>query len=262
VTFNAATTALIPLYAVGVFMSFSLSQTGMAVRWWKSGRLKPGQELHESGSTVHHDRRWKLKLVINGFGAIFTCIAMFVFAITKFASGAWIVVLIIPSLVFIFFRIHRHYKDLAAELSLDSYGAPPRIQRHRVIVPVSGVHRGTLRALHYARSISPDVTAVHIVIDPAEEQRTREKWDRWGDGLRLQVIQSPYRLLLEPLLDYIRQIAAQRQPNEILTVVVPEFVPSRGWHNLLHMQTALLLRMGLLGLRNIIITEAPYHLGD
>jgi amino acid transporter len=262
VAFGAQTTALIPLYAVGVFMSFTLSQTGMAVRWWKSGRLKPGQELHETGSTVRYDPRWKLKLVINGFGAIFTCVVMFVFAITKFASGAWIVVLLIPALVFVFFRIHHHYKDLAAHLSLDAYGAPPRIQRHRVIVPVSGVHRGTLRALHYARSVSYDVTAVHIAIDPDEEQKIRAKWDRWGDGVRLQIIQSPYRLLLEPLLDYIRCIATERQPNEILTVVVPEFVPARQWHNLLHMQTAFLLRMGLLGLRNIVIIEAPYHVGD
>ncbi len=262
VVFQAETTALIPLYAIGVFLSFTLSQAGMAVRWRKSSQLKPGEEIKQAGSALHFDSKWKIKLAINGFGAIFTCVIMFVFAITKFTSGAWIVVFLIPTLVFIFFRIHHHYKDLAADLSLDAYGAPPRISRHRVIVPVSGVHRGTLQALHYARSLSQDVTAVHIAADPADEQQIRDKWNKWGDGVRLHIIQSPYRLLIEPLLQYIHDIAAQRQANEVITVVVPEFVPAQRWHNLLHMQTALLLRFGLLGLRNIIITEAPYHVGE
>ena len=123
------------------------------------------------------------------------------------------------------------------------------------------MHRGTLEALNYARSLSSDVTAVHIAIDPAEADKIRAKWDRWGDGLRLHIIQSPYRLLLEPLLDYIREVAALRQRSEMLTVVVPEFVPAYGWHNLLHMQTGFLLRLGLLGLRKIVITEVPYHIG-
>jgi amino acid transporter len=261
VVFRAETTALIPLYAIGVFMSFTLSQAGMAVRWWKCGKLKPGDELIQIGSTLHYDPRWKLKLIVNGFGAICTFVIMIVFAVTKFTSGAWVVVALIPSLVFVFFRIHHHYKELAAKLSLDSYGAPPRLRRHRVIVPVSSVHRGTLEALNYARSLSPDVTAVHIAIDPAEADKIRAKWDRWGDGVRLHIIQSPYRLLLEPLLDYIREVAALRQRFEMLTVVVPEFVPAHGWHNLLHMQTAFLLRLGLLGLRKIVITEVPYHVG-
>jgi amino acid transporter len=262
VIFRAETTSLIPLYAIGVFMSFTLSQAGMAVRWWKSSKLKAGEELKQMGSTLHFDPKWKLKLAINGFGAVCTFVIMIVFAVTKFSSGAWIVVILIPSLVAIFFRIHHHYKDLAADLSLDSYGAPPRALRNRVIVPVSGVHRGTLEALNYARAISHDVTAVHIATDPAEVEKVRAKWNKWGDGIRLHIIQSPYRLLMEPLLDYIRDIAAHRQPNEMLTVVVPEFVPRQGWHNLLHMQTGFLLRLGLLGLKKIIITEVPYHVGE
>ena len=261
VVFRAETTALIPLYAIGVFMSFTLSQVGMAVRWWKSSKLKPGEEIVQQGGVVHYDPKWRLKLIINGFGAICTFIITIVFAVTKFASGAWTVVVLIPTLVFIFFGIHHHYKDLAADLSLDSYGAPPRVRRHRVIVPVSGVHRGTLEALNYARSLSPDLTAVHIAIDPAEADKIRAKWDRWGDGMRLHIIQSPYRLLVEPLLDYIREVAALRLRSEVLTIVVPEFVPSHSWHNFLHMQTAFLLRLGLLGLRKIVITEVPYHIG-
>jgi hypothetical protein len=121
------------------------------------------------------------------------------------------------------------------------------------------VHSGILQALHYARSVSDDVTAVYVAIDPADEEKVREKWEKWGDGLRLHMIKSADRLLLEPLLDYIQQIADHRQPNEVITVVVPEFVPAKRWHNLLHMQTAFFLQFGLRGLKNIVITEVPYH---
>ncbi|HLB50349.1 MAG TPA: permease, partial [Anaerolineales bacterium] len=121
------------------------------------------------------------------------------------------------------------------------------------------VHAGTLQALHYARSVSDDVTAVYVAVEPAEEKRIRQKWEKWGDGTRLHVIESPYRLLYEPLLDYIQSIARLRQRNEVLTVVVPEFVPQKRWHNLLHMQTAFFLQLGLLGLKDVVITEVPYH---
>ena len=259
VIFQARTNALIPLYAVGVFLSFTLSQTGMAVRWWQAGKLQPGEEMHRPNSVLRHDPRWRLKMLVNSFGAICTFIVTIIFAATKFAAGAWVVVLLIPALVFVFSRIHNHYSKLAAELSLETYGPPPRIKRHRVIVPISGVHSGTLRAVHYARSISSDVTAVHVAIDPAEAEKIKAKWAKWGDGMRLVVLESPYRLLYELVLDYIQEIAKQRQPNEILTVVVPEFIPDKLWHNALHMQTAFTLQLGLLGLKDIVITEVPYH---
>jgi hypothetical protein len=168
-------------------------------------------------------------------------------------------VVLIPALVFVFTRIKNHYNRLARELSLESFGAPPRIKRHRVIVPIGGVHSGTLQAMRYARAISDDVTAVYVALDPEEVERVNKKWDKWGDGVRLKVIDSPYRLLIEPLLDYIRQVASQRQPSEILTVVVPEFVPKHSWHNLLHMQTSFFLQLGLLGLKDVVITEVPYQ---
>jgi amino acid transporter len=262
VIFRAQTTALIPLYAIGVFLSFTLSQTGMAVRWWRSGRLQPGETLDRRHSVLHHDSGWRFKLALNGFGALCTFVVMIIFAVTKFATGAWIVVVIIPTLVFVFFRIHRHYQSLAAELSLDSFGAPTRVRRHRVLLTIGGVHRGTLQALNYARSLSNDVTAVHVALDPEEGEMVRHKWEKWGDGVRLVIINSPYRALAEPLLSYIREIAAQRQPGEVLTVVVPEFVPHNIWHNFLHMQTAFFLQIGLLGLHDIVITEVPYHVGN
>jgi amino acid transporter len=261
ILFQARTTALIPLYAIGVFLSFTLSQSGMAVRWWRSGRLKPGESRENHNSVLHHDPQWRLKLGINSFGAVCTFVVMIIFAVTKFASGAWIVILIIPTLVFVFYGIHRHYKSLAVDLSLDSFGAPMRVMRHRVIIPIGGVHRGTLHALNYARALSPDVTAVHVSVDPDEEAKIASKWERWGDGVRFVLIPSPYRLLVEPLLQYIREIAQQRQPGEVLTVVVPEFVPNRSWHNLLHMNTSIWLQIGLLGLRDVVITEVPYHVG-
>jgi amino acid transporter len=150
VIFKASVTLLIPLYAVGVFMSFTLSQSGMAHRWWKSGHLHAGETREEAGSVVHYDPKWKIKLAINAFGAVCTFIVMMVFAVTKFVDGAWIVLVIIPSLVVVFSAIHRHYKKLASLLSLENFGAPPRLSRHRVILLVSGVHRGTLAALRYA----------------------------------------------------------------------------------------------------------------
>ncbi|MBP7690859.1 MAG: APC family permease [Anaerolineales bacterium] len=263
VIFQAQTTALIPLYAIGVFMSFTLSQAGMAVRWWRSRLLKPGETRASLSSNLHHEPGWRWKLVINGLGGIATFVVMCIFAVTKFTAGAWIVVLIIPALVFIFFNIHRHYKRVAARLSLESFGVPARMRRHRVLLTVGGVHRGALHALHYARALSNDVTAVFVSQDPEDEPKVRAKWETWGDGVRLVIIPSPYRALLEPLLGYVREIARQRQPGETLTVIVPEFVPERPWQNVLHMQTALFLRLGLLGLRNIIITEVPYHIeGD
>jgi len=184
---------------------------------------------------------------------------MLIFAITKFTGGAWIILLLIPALVAGFLAIHRHYQQLARSLSLEDYGVPPVVRRHTIVVPVSGVHRGTLAALDYALSISPDVTAVHVSIDPAESEKVRAKWERWGNGVRLVILESPYRLLLEPLLGYVEHLAAARQPNESITIVVPQFVPKVWWHNLLHTQTAVLLRLALLFRRGVVVTDVPYQ---
>ena len=259
IAFQASVTALIPLYAIGVFFSFTLSQAGMAHRWWKSGRLAPGQEIKERGSILHYDSAWKIKMIINSSGSVCTMVVMFVFAITKFEDGAWIVLLLMPMLVVIFSAIHRHYRSLAAHLSLEQFGPPPRIPRHRVIMLVSSVHRGTLVALRYARSLSDDVTAVHVSIDLDEAEKVQHKWELWGDGVRLVILDSPYRLLLEPLLEYIEEVASHRRPNEILTIVVPQFVPKRWWHNLLHTQAATLLRIVLLFKPGVVITDVPYQ---
>jgi amino acid transporter len=245
VFFQARVTALIPLYAIGVFLSFSLSQAGMTLRWWRMGAS-----------------RHRLKMALNGFGCLLTSFVTLVFAVTKFQEGAWVVLVVLPVLVLAFFAVRAHYRETSAHLSLEDYGAPPRTGRHRVILALSGVHRGTLEALRYARALSRDVTAVHVSIDDAEAEELRAKWNLWGDGVRLVILPSPYRLLLEPLLDYVTAIADGRQPDEIITIVVPQFVPRRAWENLLHAQTALFLRMALLFRRGIMITNVPYQLGE
>lgn len=258
--FHASVTHLIPLYAIGVFLSFTLSQAGMTRRWWKAGRLAPGQQAREKASVLSHDPRWALKMALNGLGAVLTAGVTLVFAVTKFRDGAWVVVLVIPALVAFFAAIHAHYREAAGQLSLERYGAPAATPRHRVILPISGVHRGTLEALRYARLLSDDVTAVHVALEEEKTALLLEKWRLWGEGVRLVTLPSPYRLLLEPLLDYVTAIADRRQPNETITIVVPQFVPRRAWHNLLHAQTAYILRLALLFRPGIVITSVPYQL--
>lgn len=258
VYFDASVTRLIPLYAIGVFLSFTLSQTGMARRWWKSGHLSPGTQIKERGSMLVNDNRWKFKMIVNSIGAVTTAIVATIFAITKFHDGAYVVIIIIPILVFIFLSIHRHYVQVAKALSLDKYGAPPRNQRHRVILLISGVHRGTLAALRYARNLSDDITAVHVSIDPEESQRIEKKWETWGDGYRLVILDSPYRTLIEPLLEYIEELDDQRQPNELITVVVPQFVSQQFLTGALHSRTAEALRKVLLNRSDVVVTEVPY----
>jgi amino acid transporter len=258
IIFNASVTALIPLWAVGVFLSFTLSQAGMARHWWNNQHLGDGPNTEKSA--VHrYDRGWRWKLAINGLGAVTTAIVTLIFAITKFVDGAWIIVLLLPTLVVSFYAVHRHYKNLARDLSLEHYGQPPPPKRHRVIIPISAVHQGTLEALDYALSLSDDVTAVHISIDSDQTEKLQHKWNWWGKGVRLVVIESPYRTFLEPFLEYVNELCTILQPNERLTIVVPQFTPKKWWHNLLHTQTAFWLRFVLLNKRGIVITEVPYQ---
>lgn len=256
--FQASVTRLIPLYAIGVFMSFTLSQAGMARRWWKAGHLKPGEEIVEPGSIVRQDAHWKVKLLINGIGAVCTFVVMIVFAVTKFRDGAWIIVLLIPLLVTVFFGIHHHYKNLARRLSLDHYNAHIRIRKNRVIVLIAGVHRGSLEALEFSRTLGPDITAVHVSMDDVEAQKIREKWSKYGEGVRLVVLNSPYRLFIEPVMEYIEMLLKNRQPGELVTIIVPQFITNRWWENFLHSQTALLLRFALLFKPGVVVVEVPY----
>lgn len=259
VIFQASVSRLIPLYAIGVFLSFTLSQAGMAHRWWKSGHLPPGVEVQEPGSILRFDRSWLVKMLINGFGAVCTFVVMIVFAVTKFSEGAWIVVIVTPLLITIFFIIHHHYKSLAHQLSLENGLGRPRIARDRVIILVGGVHQGTLAALRFARTLSDDLTAVHIATDPLEAEKIEKKWAIHGEGIRLVTLNSPYRLMIEPLLEFLQRLEDVRRPNEVITIVVPRFIPQRWWANFLHMRTAEMLRKMLLNRDDIVIVEVPYQ---
>lgn len=260
IVFDASVSRMIPLYAIGVFLSFTLSQLGMARRWWKAGHLKPGEkEINQHGSDLSHDRNYLVKMVINGIGALSTGVVAIVFGVTNFLGGAWIVLLLLPILVLVFTAINRHYRTLAHHLSLSNYSPAPRANRYRVILPIGGVHQGTLVALDFAQSLSKDVTAVYISMDEQEEEKVRGKWNEWGNGVRLVVLKSPYRLLLEPLLEYIDAVYSMRQPNDVFVIVVPQFVSRHRWAWALHNQTAFFLRMSLILHPGIVIVEVPYQ---
>ena len=259
ILFQANVNSLIPLYAIGVFLSFTLSQAGMAHRWSKIGRLGPEDEIKEQGSVLRYDPSWRWKMIVNGFGAICTAVVVIIFATTKFRDGAWLVLILIPLLISLFYAIHRHYIRLADDLSLSDYDSPPRLSHQRIIVPISGVHKGTLTALRYARSLSNDITAVFIAIDDDQTQRIQNRWEKWTSDVPLVVIDSPYRELMHPLVDYIDTQAAKNEPGDIITVVVPEFVPRRWWHNFLHNQNATWLHFALRHIPGVVVVNVPYQ---
>jgi amino acid transporter len=244
VIFGGDTHALLPLYAIGVFISFTLSQGGMVRRWLR---------LKEKG--------WRWRVWINGVGAAVTGIVLLTLAVTKFGEGAWIVVVVIPLLVGVFVALHRHYEEVAAELSLEGFEGPPQFQ-HTVLVLIGDVHRGVVRAVQYAKTLaapSAIVRGVYVETDPARTARLEDKWGKWGLGVPLVVLTSPYRSLLRPLLDHIDHIQS-RGDEQMITIVLPEFLPRRWWHQILHNQTALLIKGALLFRRNIVVADVPYLL--
>jgi len=243
VAFRGDTSRLIPLYAVGVFLSFTLSQLGMVRRWYTT-----------------RSPRWKKSIAVNAVGAAATFVVLCVFITTKFIHGAWIVVVVIPLLVLLFRAIHNHYLDVAKQLSMAGLEQLHPI-RHSVVVPISGLHRGVITALEYAKSISRDnnLTAVYVDFDEEATARLREKWERWGTGVKLVILPSPYRELTRPLLKYIKRLERQEH-DDVITVVLPEFIPAKWWQHILHNQSSLLLKGALLFKQGVIVTSVPYHL--
>jgi hypothetical protein len=205
-------------------------------------------------------RKWKRSLAINLVGAIATAIVLSVFVATKFVHGAWLVVVMIPLLVLLFHAVHRHYLSVARQLSLESIDTELKPIHHTVVVPISGIHRGVVEALRYARSISLDnTTAVYVDYDEDASTKLRERWDKLDYGVKLEIISSPYRELTRPLLRYINRVS-HKNGNDLVTVVLPEFIPARWWQHLLHNQSSLLLKGSLLFKERIIVTNIPYHL--
>ncbi|MEW6675360.1 MAG: APC family permease [Nitrospirota bacterium] len=240
ILFGGYTHALIPLYALGVFLSFTLSQAGMVKHW-----------INRKG------KGWIKGISINGIGTVTTAIVLVVIASTKFLQGAWIVIIAIPGLVYLIKNIHKHYELAAEQLSLDGT-IPKDFKHHSVIVPVSGVHKATLGALKYARSLSDDVVAVYVCLDPGETEKIKSRWGEYGMGVPLIVLESPYRSITEPLIDYIDE-TRKRYKDGVITVILPEFVPSKWWHHLLHNQTALLIKGLLLFKKGVVSTSVPFH---
>ena len=240
--FKGDTHALIPLYMIGVFVSFTLSQAGMVIHW--RTRRDPG---------------WKTSAAINGFGALVTGIVMVIVATTKAAEGAWIIILMIPVLVAVFALTRRHYDEVAAELTLQGW-EPHEPGHNTVLVPIGGMQRAVVRALSYARTLGHDVRAVYVEIDPAGTAALNELWPEWGQGVQLITLTSPYRSLMEPLLEYIEQVQRET-PSGFVTIVLPEFVPRRLWQHLLHIQHALLIKGALLFKPRIAVVSVPFHLG-
>jgi len=215
---------------------------------------------------VNHWRKdrtpgWRSSAVVNGVGAVVTGIVLVIVGVTKGVEGAWIVMLLIPILVFVFISTKAHYDSVARQLSVDDIQVDTTPRNHVVIVPIGSVQRAVVEALRYASSLSKDVRAVYVNVYPEALVDLRKTWPKWGSNVKLVVLQSPYRSINEPLLEYIDRLQAER-PDDYVTVVLPEFVPKRWWHHALHNQSALLLKTALLFRRHVISTSVPFHLAE
>ena len=245
--FKGDTHRLIPLYAVGVFISFTLSQAGLVKHWYL---LRATQ------------KDWKWRAIVNATGAVITGIVVIVVAVTKFMHGAWIVVVIIPCLVAIFLRIKRHYTEIATALNLRGADVPLPVH-NLVVVLVGSVHRGMLEAVQYAKSLSHvpgDVRGVHLETESDRPRQSLvEAWDKFGLGIPLDVVKAPYRSLVEPLVEYMND-ARKNRGYDSVTLVLPEFVVGHWWEHLLHNQTALMLQIVLHGKPHVVIANYRYYL--
>jgi len=247
--FEGNSHSLIPLFAIGVFLAFTLSQAGMVVHWFR---------IRQQG--------WQVKAFANGVGAVATAITLGIVGFSKFMEGAWIILIILPIIVVIFIRIKSHYELVGRQLSLR--GLPPSLKPFpapRVVIPVSGVHRGMVDAVDFARSITKDVTGLYIELEPGNGKKILLEWQRWFPDIPLVVRPSPYRSIISPLIDFLDETDAFHNDGQLAVVVLPEFIPARWWHSLLHNQsswlikTALLYRRRNLGFQRVII-DVPYHL--
>jgi amino acid transporter len=240
--FRGQTSALIPLYAIGVFVCFTLSQAGMVMHWVRS--RAPG---------------WRWRAALNGLGATATAVVSLIQVATKFTEGAWIVVLIIPLIIYVLVRIHRHYEHFARDVAYNGQ-APLMFLHHTVLVPVNGITKPAAGALVYATTISEDVRAIYVEVDPDTSAELRRQWDAWDIGVELVVLPSPYRSVLRPLVDYVNGLI-ERGEGDLVTLVVPEIVPRSWLGQLLHNKTALFIRTAFLFRPNVVVTSVPYLIG-
>lgn len=240
IIFGGDTHALIPLYAVGVFLSFTLSQSGMVMHWL---RYRVGN--------------WRASAAVNALGALTTAVTLLVIGATKFVHGAWVVILLIPLLVRLFAAIHAHYERFRSAMAINGEKIEP--VPHTILVPIGHVNKSVYNTLRYAKSLGQDIQALYVALDPEKAERVRADWDRIGSGIPLIVLNSPYRSIVRPLVHYIHHLE-RKQPDHIVTVLLPEFVMARWWENLLHNNTALYIKAALLFEPGVVVASVPYHL--
>lgn len=244
VIFGGITTRLIPLYAVGVFTSFTLSQSGMVRRWLSN----------KSGN-------WRTKLLINGVGAVVTGIVTIVVAVTKFTHGAWVILVLVPIMVYWFKAINKHYMDVKKQLDFDNYNHYDGLQ-HKVIIPAASLTNVVANTIDYAKKISDDIKVVHISTDKEFTDKFKKKWEKWNPGVELVVIESQFRSVFDPLVDFIIEADKTKQPGEVVTVLIPEFITCKWWHRFLHNQTGLMLQNILVFQTDVVVTTVPFHLSE
>jgi amino acid transporter len=244
--FGGLTNKLIPLYAVGVFTSFTLSQAGMVIHHKKE-----------------REQGFRRGMVINAVGSVATFVVLMIIAITKFAAGAWVVLVVVPLIIVLFVAIRRHYAYLSRELAVEPFQVRPEALNHTVVVLVGRVHKGVIKAVNYARSLRPNhLIAVYVAFEDEDREEMERQWEEFGFDMPLEIVASPYRELVEPVERYLEELDA-RWDNDTVTVVIPEFVLGRLFdpRNLLHGQTALALKAALLNREGVVVTSVPYHVG-
>ncbi|OXL86828.1 amino acid permease [Paenibacillus sp. SSG-1] len=244
IAFKGRTEHLIPLYAVGVFIPFTLAQTGMLVKWI---REKP--------------KGWLGKLIINFVGALISFTVMMIFFITKFGQ-VWPVLIFLPLIVYIFHAVKRHYEAVGDQLRITTCEPALPVEGNVMIVPVAGITHVVENSINYAKSLSPDqIIAVYVAYDRESERKMEEKWKQWQPDIRLVTLLSPYRSIIQPLTKFVDTVEYKASESHYrVTVLIPQFIPKKSWHNILHNQSSLLIRAFLLYRKNIIVTTVPYHL--
>ena len=255
---------MLPLYALGVMLCFSLSQAGMFRLMGRIAHLKPGETLQTNVTEVHYERGVKWKRIMNAFGALITFCVFLILLLTKFREGAWIVAMLIPILVYTFYSIKKHYTNVSKKLSTRAMEtADLSVVANVVIVPIADIHRGSLRAIQYAKRLSNDVRIVTIVTDEENKEQFLKHWNRFSEvteHTKLQLVEYDYRDLLTPIVEYIELVNNVEFPDELITVVIPEFIPEKFSARLLHNQTATRLRSMLRNYKDIVIIEVPFQI--
>lgn len=262
--FRADEIAMLPLYALGVMLCFTLSQAGMVHLMGKVAKVPPGETVHTGATTIHYEPGWWWKRGVNAVGAVTTGVVFIVLMATKFAEGAWIVAIAIPIIVVMLRTIHRHYEGVAEALSTRDLKAVDLAEIADVaLVPIADIHRGTLRALKYAKRIAHDVRAVSIITSEEQEERIHRRWERYPEiieGIELVLLNYDFRDILTPIVEYIEEVNRAEYPGQLITVVIPEFVPESLTAHFLHNQTANMLRLRLHVHENIVVIDVPYHI--